>query len=67
MINISNAINWNESTISTEFHNSSLQMVLDVLVSRRCSLEAEVVVEVVEWLGGDAVHVDRVVAHEVLL
>lgn len=51
-----------------------VQILLDVspvLVAlarrRRRRLEAEVVVEVVVGLGGNAVHVDRVVAHEVLL
>ena len=48
-----------------------VQILLDVsslpVARRRRRLEAEVVVEVVVGLGGDAVHVDRVVAHEVLL
>ena len=45
-----------------------VQILLDVFVaSRRRRLEAEVVVEVVEGLGGHAVHVDGVVADKVLL
>ena len=44
-----------------------VQILLDVFVTRRRRFEAEVVVEVVEGLGGDAVHVDSVVADKVLL
>ena len=44
-----------------------VQILLDVFVTRRRRFEAEVVVEVVEGLGGHAVHVDGVVADKVLL